>query len=97
MNKNISFLVIVIIAIIGSFYFGVQWQKYNQWTGVYYPDKTNLTQSIISPPLQSLSECRSWANSRITDGQNYDYECGSGCNTKEFGSSGPMICKNNSR
>lgn len=96
MNKYIHVSIIAIV-MAGCIFIGSTWQRNKQWTGLFYPNKTDFSQFIISPPLNSLDECRSWVKTKINNSQDYDYECGSGCNTKTFGFNGPLICKKNLR
>lgn len=70
-----------------------------EWIGIVYPDRADLTQHIEIGTYPSLEECRGaaqdklvlsgWANSG-------DYECGLNCERKA-GYGDLLICKETSR
>lgn len=73
--------------IVGIFILHFLWTKVffpPKWLGFYYPNASDLTQSIkSSQEYKTLENCRDWAE-EMADSQgrtdsNWDYECGSNC------------------
>lgn len=55
-----------------------------RYVGYFYPSIDNMENWVESEPLNSLGECRLWAedmadNYNTIIDNNYDYECGKDC------------------
>lgn len=77
MNKKIGVAILVILAIFGI-------KKYtDSWTGIIYPDKSNLSNFKNIGEFKSLEECRNAALNalrKISSISQGDFECGLNCN-----------------
>ena len=68
------------------------------WTGFYYPNLDKIQDQAtwrLSPPLNSVDECRQWVNAVRHKRGNDDFSCGRNCRfTPEWVSVGEtVICE----
>lgn len=67
----------------------------DEWTGVVYPDRSDLTQDVRIGVFDTLEACRSAALRTIKEQgwtERADYECGSNCRTPANLGGDLMIC-----
>jgi hypothetical protein len=86
MNKKIWVAILVILAI-----FGIK-KCTDSWTGIVYPDRSNLSNFKIIGEFKSLDECRNesiYFLRRISAQYSGDFECGLNCKG--------LICEETSR
>lgn len=92
-------IVLIVISLLLGFFFGQYFFRRNIWTGFYYSDKDKIEDQrtwIVSPPLYSLGECQRWVREVRKVGDNYDYQCGTGCRfISDFGDT--VICRTDAR
>ena len=65
-----------------------------RWSGWAYPDKTDLTASVVVGDFETLNACRVASTERLrmlNSLETGDYECGLNCRPSETGS-GLYIC-----
>lgn len=76
MSKKIWIAIVVILAIVGLK------KCTDSWTGIVYPDKSNLSNFKNIGEFKSLDECRNEAIyflRRISAQSSGDFECGLNC------------------
>jgi len=64
-----------------------------EWTGFYYPDKNDISNSSkwkIQSDFETVKDCRNWIAQTAGSNPTFDYECGLNCRTDK---SGLYICK----
>jgi len=86
MNKKIGFAILIILGIFGIKSFS------DSWTGIVYPDKSNLSNFKNIGEFRSLEECRNesiYFLRRNSDQYVGDFECGLNCKG--------LTCKETSR
>ena len=70
-----------------------------EWRGVVYPNRDDLTKYREIGNFDSLEECRAAALSAIEAkgwGGRADYECGLDCEAR-LGAGGPLVCEKTSQ
>lgn len=76
MNKKIGVAILLILAVFGI-------DKYtDSWTGIVYPDKSNLSNFKKIGEFKSLDECRNesiYFLRKISAQYSGDFECGLNC------------------
>ncbi len=76
MNKKIGVAILVILAI-----FGIK-KCTDRWTGIVYPDRSNLSNFKNIGEFKSLDECRNesiYFLRKISAQSSGDFECGLNC------------------
>lgn len=78
------------IIVLGIFLFVGYWGYTNyikypyRYVGYFYPSINNLSKWVESEPMNSVEECREWADEMsaeygVASSGSFDYECGKDC------------------
>jgi hypothetical protein len=67
---------------------------FQEWEGVVYPDRSDLTRSVSVGKFQTLDDCRAAALAALGSNRQGDYECGLNCKPRGGGIS---VCSRTER